>query len=52
MDDSAFDSLLEDIVITSPQPDGEYRQPVEYLQTWLEKLKMEYGDLLKETSFL
>jgi len=56
MDDSAFDSLLEDIVITNGRggQNGEaVTQPVQFLQDWLEKIKMQYGDILNsENSFL
>jgi len=49
MDDSAFDSLLEDIVITNGRggQNGEaVTQPVQFLQNWLDKIKIQYGDIL------
>jgi hypothetical protein len=47
MDDDAFDTLLEDIVITSPRVEGEREtKSVEFLQNWFERLKLQYGEAL------
>jgi hypothetical protein len=44
VDDGVFENLLDDLVITSPR--DEEGQPIEYLQSTLERLKAQYADLL------